>query len=140
MDRQNKIQELAWNRRARDLRSDLAGKLSPLGEFSFLSESETSAFGTRFWSEIQRRGASHDTPASALAELGNRLRSDEVVWLHRQANDAGAIRTQANRLIPNLPQLLEEFGPDTLFATADLRAGFALDVGEHDQQLTWWCG
>ncbi|ESQ09639.1 MAG TPA: hypothetical protein DDY14_07285 [Chromatiaceae bacterium] len=139
MDRKARLEELAWNHHARGIRRALEVQLAQLDTFSFLQKAETMRFGALYWDEVDSRELSLAEEAEcALRTLCNLLAETEVIWLHRQANEAGAIRIAGFRLIPKLMDLREIHGPDILFATPDLRAGFALDVGEYDERLIWW--
>lgn len=141
MDRKARIEELGWNRTARVIRGALEASLAELGEFSFLPKTETMEFGASFWDEVRARGFIPPEEAPfALRELSDAIGDADVIWLHGKTNGAGAIRIAGSRLIPRLLRLSEMHGPDILFATPDLRDGLALDVGEHDERLTWWLG
>lgn len=138
-ERRTRIQELAWMRIAERTRADLQRDLERLGPFVFLNRAVSMEFGAKFWAAVDSQPSIKDGATSEpLERLAEALEGREVLWLHRRADDTGAIRIAASSLIPAVEALAREHGPDILFATEDVRHGFAQDVGEYDSLLTWW--
>lgn len=140
MTKKGSLEQGLWDRASQRLRADLRPQLERVEPCSFMDRSSTLEFGEQFWALVNARTPQREPLAmsSVLAHLREELRDRSVIWLHTHANDCGALRVAASKLLDGLPAVRPFWISDLLFATPSLDAGLALEREEYGVRLVWW--
>lgn len=138
-ERQRVIAQKVWQREAVKSREAMKGVLSQAFQtWEFLAEDTTTRFGQAYWRKAETCGYEMGfSLPEAVSELGVHGH-ENVIWLHRNSDSAGALKVVLGELTRNAEMLREHFGPDVLFATSDLSFGLCYEDGEDGPRLRRW--
>lgn len=134
-----RVSEIAWKRKADEIRSKLIPKLLRLDDFEFLDKKLTAEMGCQFWSIVEKiMYVDPNELEMALNALSRRNQNDRVLWFHRYTNETGAIVVTLSTFLYQMESLRAEFGPDILVAGLSFEYGLCFEEGESGSYLRWW--
>lgn len=139
-DRTGKLETRLWSRSAEVHRAELSRALPDAPQcLRFVDYQTTMTFGKAFWTEAARHQETWNVqPAPAIKYLMKRYSDETVLWLHRHANETGAISVRMDWLGRYIESLLPQMGPDVLFASEDLSFGCCWEKEEDRSILRAW--